>query len=246
MGRYHLHPGVPTARSLGAIRAAIIDLDGTMMDTAPDFHVAVARMRAEFGLDALGLPVVAGLIGKGPENMVRKTLAMGLDGDRAEACFEAALASYERHYAAVNGEHAKPYPQVRDGLEEMQRKAIRMVCVTNKPTAMAGALLARAGLARFFAAIHGGDAHPQRKPHPGPLLRVCAELGLAPAQVLVIGDSSNDALAARAAGCPVLTVPYGYNHGQPIEEVDADGIVPTLLDAARLLPFCVSMQQAGA
>jgi phosphoglycolate phosphatase len=91
------------------------------------------------------------------------------------------------------------------------------------------------GLHRYFEIIYGGDSLPKKKPDPYPLLQVCADFALPPHQVLAIGDSSNDAQAARAAGCWVLTVPYGYNHGQSIQEVDSDGIVPTLLDAAHLI-----------
>ncbi len=83
--------------------------------------------------------------------------------------------------------------------------------------------------------IYGGDSFAQKKPDPSPFLQVCRDFGLQPQQVVAIGDSSNDVLAARAAGCWALTVPYGYNHGEPIQNVDSDGIVQTLLDAAILI-----------
>ena len=93
-------------------------------------------------------------------------------------------------------------------------------------------LLKLKGLDGFFDVVYGGDSLPRKKPDPLPLQTVCADFDLPPAQVVAIGDSSNDAQAARAAGCPVLTVPYGYNHGQSIHGIDSDGIVDTLLDAA--------------
>jgi phosphoglycolate phosphatase len=83
--------------------------------------------------------------------------------------------------------------------------------------------------------MYGGDSLPKKKPHPLPLLQVCRDFDLEPAEVVAIGDSSNDAEAARAAGCFVLTVPYGYNHGRPVHEIDSDGIVDTLLEAANLI-----------
>jgi phosphoglycolate phosphatase len=112
---------------------------------------------------------------------------------------------------------------------------VRLACVTNKPIAFATPLLEKTGLLGFFELVYGGDSLPRKKPDPYPLLKVCADFGLQPQQVVAIGDSSNDAQAARAAGCRVLTVPYGYNHGESIQEVDSDGIVSTLLDAAHAL-----------
>jgi phosphoglycolate phosphatase len=110
-----------------------------------------------------------------------------------------------------------------------------MACVTNKPIAFADPLLQRQELHHYFEVIYGGDSLPLKKPDPHPLLQVCSDFELRPDQVVAIGDSSNDAVAARAAGCRVLMVPYGYNHGESIQNVDSDGIVPTLLDAAHLI-----------
>jgi phosphoglycolate phosphatase len=107
--------------------------------------------------------------------------------------------------------------------------------VTNKPIAFALPLLEKTGLRDYFELVYGGDSLPTKKPEPGPFLQVCADFDITPAQVVAIGDSSNDARAARAAGCHVLTVPYGYNHGEPVQSIDSDGIVQTLLEAARLI-----------
>lgn len=98
---------------------------------------------------------------------------------------------------------------------------------------MAEALLARCELARFFAVVIGGDALPRRKPDPLPLLHAAARLGVEPARCLVLGDSVNDAIAARAARMPVLLVPYGYNEGRDVRALDVDGIVGSLAEAAR-------------
>jgi len=217
------------------VRAAIIDLDGTLLDTAGDFHAAVNRMRADFGLPPLALDTIVGFVGKGSENLIRQVLAQGLDTDTAEHQFDAALACYQRHYAAINGSHVALYPEVISGLAALRAHGLRLACVTNKPFGFALALLRQTDLLGYFEVVYGGDSLPTRKPDPGPLLQVCADFGLTPEQVVAIGDSSNDALAARGAGCRVLNVPYGYNHGQPIQDVDSDGIVPTLLHAAQLI-----------
>jgi len=215
------------------IKAAIIDLDGTMLDTAPDFHVAVNRMRADLGLGPLAMQTIINFVGKGSENLMRRVLAVDYDEEDVEQYFSRALASYQEHYEAINGDYATLYPKVIEGLQALKAKGLRLACVTNKPIAFTLPLLEKMGLSPYFEVIYGGDSLQKKKPDPLPLLQVCQDFGLQPAQVVAIGDSSNDALAARAAGCRVLNVPYGYNHGEPIHNVDSDGIVPTLLDAAH-------------
>lgn len=217
------------------VHAVIIDLDGTMLDTVPDFHVAINRMRADLDLAPITTDAVGLLVGKGSENLIRGVLALNMAPDAVEQHFDAAMASYQRHYLAINGNHSALYTDVIAGLESMKAQGLRMACVTNKPIAFATPLLAQKGLAPYFEVVYGGDSLPRKKPDPMPLLQVCADFGLDPHQVVAIGDSSNDAEAARAAGCFVLTVPYGYNHGQSIHETDSDGIVTTLLEAANLI-----------
>lgn len=225
----------PQRLFMSGVRAAIIDLDGTMLDTAPDFHVAINRMRDELSLAPLAIETIKTFVGQGSENLMRRVLGVDFDAEGVEQRFEQALSSYQRHYLVINGDHSTLYPGVREGLAALQAKHIRLACVTNKPLAFARPLLAKMQLAGFFDIVYGGDSFARKKPDPMPLLQVCSDFALAPQQVVAIGDSSNDALAARAAGCRVLNVPYGYNHGQPIQEVDSDGIVETLLDAAHLI-----------
>ncbi len=225
----------PERMRLIGIEAAIIDLDGTMLDTAPDFHYAVNRMRVELGLTPLDIDTIKHFIGKGTENLMRRVLAVDFDDMAVERNFELALASYLRHYLAINGDYTAVYPSVVEGLQALCDKGLRLACVTNKPVALALPLLEQKGLATYFELVYGGDSLPKKKPDPYPLLQVCNDFGLQPHQVVAIGDSSNDAQAARAAGCRVLNVPYGYNHGESIQNVDTDGIVPTLLDAAHLI-----------
>jgi phosphoglycolate phosphatase len=220
---------------LAGVRAAIIDLDGTMLDTIPDFHVAINGMRAELDLQPITQDQIALMVGKGSENLIRSVLGLDWDAAGVEAKFEAAMDAYQRHYLSINGHYSALYPDVVEGLAAMQAQGLRLACVTNKPISFTTPLLKLKGLDRFFEVVYGGDSLPRKKPDPLPLQTVCADFGLAPAQVVAIGDSSNDAQAARAAGCPVLTVPYGYNHGQAIHETDSDGIVTTLLEAASLI-----------
>ena len=217
------------------IRAVIVDLDGTMLDTVPDFHVAINAMRGELALAPIGQDQIALMVGKGSENLIRSVLALDFDAGGVDSRFDPAMDAYQRHYLAINGEHSQLYPGVIAGLEAMTAQGLRLACVTNKPIAFAKPLLAQNGLSRYFEVVYGGDSLARKKPHPMPLLQVCSDFGMPPSQVVAIGDSSNDAEAARAAGCFVLTVPYGYNHGRPIHETDSDGIVTTLLEAATLI-----------
>jgi phosphoglycolate phosphatase len=217
------------------IKAVIIDLDGTMLHTSPDFHAAVNLMRSDLGLPALDEHTIINFVGKGTENLIRHVLAVDYDEAGVAAHFTAAVTSYMQHYQVINGDLATLYPGVIKGLQNMRAKGLRLACVTNKPQSLAIPLLQKKGLANYFDVVYGGDAFPQKKPSPVPLLKVCELFQLAPNQVIAIGDSSNDAQAARAAGCYVLNVPYGYNHGESIHNVDSDGIVTSLQEAANLI-----------
>lgn len=218
-----------------AIKAAIIDLDGTMLDTVPDFEAALNGMRADLGLGPITQETIKPLVGKGSEKLVRDALLLDWDAARVDAVFDEALSGYQRHYLAVNGDRATLFDGVIEGLQAMREQGLHLVCVTNKPVAFTLPLLDQKGLAPYFEQVFGGDSFAKKKPDPMPLLGACAALDLAPSQVVAIGDSSNDAEAARAAGCFVLTVPYGYNHGRPIQEINSDGIVGSLLEAAELI-----------
>jgi phosphoglycolate phosphatase len=153
----------------------------------------------------------------------------------SQGLYPAAWAAYQRHYLAINGQHSAVYPGAVEGLSMLRSRGVRLACLTNKPTDFALPLLQAKGLTSFFEHVFGGDAFPRKKPDPLPLVRTCQALGTVCADTLMIGDSSNDARAARAAGCPVLLVTYGYNHGEPIRTVDADGFLDSLAGIGALL-----------
>ena len=225
----------PDIRLLTGIRAAIIDLDGTMVDTAPDFQVAINRLREELELAPLDLQTVKEFVGKGSENLMRRVLGVDFDADEVERRFGRALERYQHHYLQINGLYSEVYPEVQAGLTAMRERGLRLACVTNKPIAFARPLLEKTRLLPFFEVIYGGDSLSRKKPDPLPMLTVCRDFGIAPHEAVAIGDSSNDAEAARAAGCRSLTVPYGYNHGQPVQSIASDGIVGSLRVAADLI-----------
>jgi phosphoglycolate phosphatase len=237
--------------NFSSIDAVIIDLDGTMVDTVGDFCVALNLMLRDlpppFDAHTMESSTVSQMIGKGSENLIKSVLshiscaraAIDLDVKPLQthdlyALFEPAWLSYQAHYRAVNGQHATVFPGVLAGLQQLKAAGVRMACLTNKPTDFALALLKEKGLAPFFEHTFGGDAFEHKKPHPLPLLKTCEALGSQPHRTLMVGDSSNDAQAARAAGCPVALVTYGYNHGQPVQSVDADVFVDSLEYLMRL------------
>jgi phosphoglycolate phosphatase len=225
-----------------SVDAVIIDLDGTLLDTVGDFVAALNLMLVDLALPAVERAAVLPLVGKGSEYLIQGTLLQvlsetPLDGAtqkdtaldaRVTQIYRAAWQSYQRHYLDINGQHALVYPGVMEGLEAMASHGLKLACLTNKPQAFAMPLLQDKGLAGFFSVVFGGDSFVQKKPHALPVLKTCAALGSLPARTLMIGDSSNDAQAARAAACPVVLVTYGYNHGQPVREVDADGYIDSL------------------
>jgi phosphoglycolate phosphatase len=218
-----------TSLELSRIAAAIIDLDGTLVDTVGDFEQALARTLADLGLPPVDRAFIARTVGRGSMNLLRETLA---HTGGAPGLLEAAWTHYQRHYAEVNGRHADIYPGVTDGLAAMRERGWPLACVTNKPRAFALALLEAKGLRPFFAQVFGGDSFERHKPDPLPLVRTCEALGTPPARTLMVGDSRNDCEAARAAGCPVVLVSYGYNHGEPVADARPDRIIDRL-DALR-------------
>jgi phosphoglycolate phosphatase len=218
------------------LEAAIVDLDGTMVDTLGDFEVALNRMLRELALPAITRDVIGTMVGKGSEHLIRSVLRrVREERDADGALFDQAWGRYVHHYLAINGQHAPIYAGVAEGLVMLRARGLRLACLTNKPIAFARPLLAAKGLDGYFEHLFGGEAFERKKPDPLPLLKTCEALGSAPARTLMVGDSSNDAQAARAAGCPVVLVSYGYNHGYPVREVDADGFVDSLADLDRLL-----------
>lgn len=217
------------------IDAALIDLDGTMVDTADDFTAGLNGMLAQLGAPATSRDEVIGYVGKGSEHLIQSVLKPRFPADEAHARFDDALAIYQSEYAKINGRHTRLYPDVAAGLDTLRAAGIRLACVTNKPHRFAVELLEQYGLAGCFGIVLGGDSVARKKPDPLPMLTACDALGVAPDAAVAIGDSENDALAGRAAGMATLTVPYGYNHGKAIQTINSDGIVDSLLVAARTI-----------
>jgi phosphoglycolate phosphatase len=219
--------------STTTFKAAIVDLDGTLVDTVGDFEVALRLALADLGLPPVNRAFISRTVGKGSEHLLTCTLA---EVGAPAGLYEQAWARYQHHYLLINGQHSAVFPGAVEGLLARSASGLKLVCLTNKPNAFARPLLASKGLDSYFEHVFGGDAFEHKKPHPMPLLKACEALGTLPAHTLMVGDSSNDAAAARAAGCPVVLVSYGYNHGEPVASANPDAIVDRIDEiAARLL-----------
>lgn len=234
-------------QDLTQIDAVIFDLDGTLVHTLGDFQVALHRTMADLDLPPVSDALIAQTIGKGSEHLIRTLLAHQMARPEVkgvgqacpalsvDALFDRAWQRYQHHYLAINGQFADVYPGVLDALESLSARGIPMACLTNKPLAFAQTLLQEKSLTSFFGPVFGGDSFERKKPDPLPLLKTCEALGTSVARTLMVGDSSNDAQAAHAAGCPVVLVTYGYNHGQPVQATPAAAWLDSLAD----LPACL-------
>lgn len=216
------------------ISAILVDLDGTLLDTAPQLAEAANRMLRDLGRPAVSQALLRSYIGNGIAWLVKRALTGDMHAEPDALHYNQALPIFEAHYSELLLE-SKPFDGVVRGLDAMQAAGFRLGCITNKVARYTEPLLEGIGLARYFEIILSGDSLPEKKPHPMPLLHAAKFFGVPVERVLLIGDSLSDALAARAAGCPVFCVPYGYNHGEPAERLDIDAVIPTLVGALQLI-----------
>ena len=215
-----------------SFRAVIFDLDGTLVDSSAEIATALARTFADLGLAALAIADVEALIGRGVRVLVQRALAQA---GVASVDVDAAVERFEAHYAQTVGTAAELYPGALAGMRRLREAGIGLSVVTNKPRFFTQQLLDRLGVAEMLAAVVAGDDGIRRKPHGDMLLAACVRMGSQPGETLMLGDSENDVVAARAAGCPVWCVPYGYNEGRGADTLACDRLVDTIEAAARLI-----------
>lgn len=216
------------------VSALLIDLDGTLLHTAPELAESANRMLRDMGRPAVSQDLLMSYIGNGIVWLVKRALTGDMHAEPDAALFEKALPIFEKHYTALLLQ-SKPFDGVIDGLNAMQTAGFRLGCITNKVARYTEPLLKGVGLAKYFEIVLAGDTLPEKKPHPMPLLHAAKFFGVPVEKLLLIGDSLSDTTAARAAGCPVVCVPYGYNHGEPVETLDLDAVIPTLRDVMKLI-----------
>ena len=223
------------------LQAVMIDLDGTMVDTIGDFEVALNRALADLQVPTANRTLIERSIGKGSEHLILTVLKhqlalpeMAGNVQELERLITPVWERYEHHYLSINGEFSNVFPGVMEGLEQIKALGLPMACLTNKPVSFTLPLIRDKGLAPYFSKVFGGDSFERKKPDPLPLLKTCEALQSLPAKTLMVGDSSNDAQAADAAGCPVVLMTYGYNHGEPIQNTPALAWLDSLVQLKTL------------
>jgi phosphoglycolate phosphatase len=216
------------------ISAILIDLDGTLVHSAPELAGAANRMLQDMARAPVSQELLMSYIGNGIGWLVKRALTGDMHAEPDDALYRQALPIFEKHYGELLLQ-SKPYDGVVAGLTAMRQAGFRMGCITNKVARYTEPLLAGLGLAGYFDIVLSGDSLPEKKPHPMPLLHAAKFFNVPVTRLLLIGDSLNDTLAARAAGCPVFCVPYGYNRGQPVGGLDLDAVIEALPDALELI-----------
>jgi len=216
-------------------RAVLIDLDGTLLDTAPELVASVNALLLSRGLEPLPETCVRNLIGKGVAHLVTGAMQLSMRAAPDAYTIAQAIELFNAIYWRFNGTQARLYPEAFNGLTALRGAGLKTACVTNKPSAFTLPLLQAVHCFDQFDAVVCGDEVTNKKPAPDALWLACKRLSVQPNEAVMIGDSANDALAARAAGCVMLLVPYGYREGAQVHEIDADGIVSSLLHAATLI-----------
>ena len=223
------------------IRGVAFDLDGTLVDSAPGLTAAVDNALYALELPMAGEERVVTWIGNGADVLIQRALtwarqeraalraAQGkpsVDHDDIPQAEQQAILRklFDRYYGEVAEEGSFLFPAVADTLGALHAKGLPLALVTNKPTPFVAPILASLDIAKYFTVVIGGDDVKNKKPHPEPLLLVAEKLGLAPAELLFVGDSRNDIQAAKAAGCSSIGLTYGYNYGEPISLSEPDYI----------------------
>lgn len=209
-------------------RLILFDLDGTLVDSVPDLAHCIDGMMTQIGRPAWGESRVREWVGNGVERLVKRALIGQLDGEPDTADYTQALPLFMDLYSRHNGQRSQLYPGVKSALEQLKSAGYTLACVTNKADQFTRPLLQALGVYDYFSLITSGDTLPRKKPDPLPLLHSAEHFGLSPAESLMVGDSSNDVKAARAAGFYIVCVPYGYNHGLDIRDSAPDAVIDSL------------------
>jgi phosphoglycolate phosphatase len=216
------------------VSAIVIDLDGTLLHTAPELAESANRMLRDMGRPPVPQSLLTSYVGNGVAWLVKRALTGDMHAEPDAELFNQALPVFQKHYSELLLQ-SRPFDGVVAGLDAMRAAGFRLGCITNKLAHYTEPLLEGVGLAAYFEIVLSGDTLPEKKPHPLPLLHAAKFFAVPVEKLLLIGDSLNDTVAARAAGCPVFCVPYGYNHGEPVDGLDLDAVVRSLPDVLNLI-----------
>ncbi|GAA5215386.1 phosphoglycolate phosphatase [Corallincola platygyrae] len=226
------------------IHAVAFDLDGTLLDSAPDLAFAVNQTLLALGKPTVSLPQVAGWIGNGIEVLVKRALSDSFDicSRLSQQECQTAIALFKEHYADALHGYSKLYPNVLDVLSQLKEADIKVAVVTNKARQFAQPLVEQFGMSAFVDLLVCGDCLPEKKPSPLPLTHCLQQFGLLNAQMVMVGDSRNDIQAAKAASIPVIGLTYGYNYGEDIALSSPDAVI----DDLGMLPDLLGMRSLVA
>ena len=221
--------------AMPAPRLAMVDLDGTLVDSVPDLAYCVDEMMGQLGLPRRGEARVRQWVGNGVERLVRRALLNDLEGEPEASLFDRAYPVFLELYSIHTSERSRLFPGAREGLAFLKWLGVRLGCVTNKAARFTEPLLRDLGVYDEFELVISGDSLPRKKPDPLPLLHAADHFGVKPQQALLVGDSISDVTAARAAGFAVVCVSYGYNHGLDIRTANPDAVVDSIAELADLI-----------
>jgi phosphoglycolate phosphatase len=231
----HRSPSIPAALDSGSYVLLAFDLDGTLVDSAPDLAYCVDALLERLGRKPAGEAQARAWIGNGVEMLVRRALTRELWPRQAPEGFAEALACFQALYADNLCRRSRLYPGVREGLATLKSKGYKLGCLTNKHSRFAQPLLEQMDIAQWFDYVGCGDQCERPKPHPELLLKAAEALGVKPWQCILTGDSENDMEAGRAAGYACIAVPYGYRRCAHAEDLGADAVIESIADLPRLL-----------
>ncbi|MGE4531099.1 MAG: phosphoglycolate phosphatase [Acidithiobacillus sp.] len=214
-------------------RVVLLDLDGTLIDTAPDLAGAANFVLSKLGRAPAEMPVIRGFIGNGVRELMRR--ALSIEATPSEAELDAAMIDFSQYYGDHLLDHSQIYPGVVTTLQALQSQGRELVCITNKAKAFTEPLLRRLDLYDFFGLILSGDSLPKKKPDPLPLLHTAAHYHQSVSDCLLVGDSRNDTQAARAAAMPIACVTYGYNGDEPVHCLEPDAVLDNMSELLDIL-----------
>lgn len=209
-------------------RLVAFDLDGTLIDSVPDLTVAVQKALREVGLSAPSEANVRDWVGNGAPMLVERALNWALGQAPSQVLQARAYDAFMRHYDAAPNAHTQLYPGVQKTLNTLHAAGYILVLITNKPERFIAPILSHFELLSQFTLCLGGDSLAEKKPSPLPLLHAAGQLDIAPSASVMVGDSRHDIAAGKAAGFTTVAVPYGYNHGEPIEQSQPDLLISSL------------------
>ncbi len=222
----------------GQFKLIGFDLDGTLVDSLPDLALSVNSALAEFDLPQASQELVMTWIGNGADILITRALIWAKE-QSGKTLDEEQIKELKRRFGFYYGENlcnvSRLYPHVKETLERLKAQGYILAVITNKPTKHVQPVLAAFGIDHLFSEMLGGQSLPAIKPHPAPLYYLCGKFGLYPKQILFVGDSKNDILAAHAAGCAVVGLTYGYNYNIPIAEANPDWVFDDFADILKIV-----------